>query len=298
MRAIRQASVAELSEALQQRLGRMAAMGVTTVEVKSGYGLEQAAERRQLEAIALAAKRTDLPAVVPTFLGLHALPPEAKGDRDSYARQCRQWLEEFARDGLARYVDAYVDRSAFSVEQARVVLERARELGLGVRIHVGQFADVGGAELAAELGAASVDHLEHVSESGARALAAAEVRGVLLPVASFTLKQQPPPVELLRKAGVKLVVASDANPGSAPTESLPLALSMAVCNYGFSVAEAVLGATREAAHSLGLVDTGVLRVGAPADVTVWDLPHEADLMQPWGVPRTRMVFRAGRKLYG
>jgi len=291
MNSVRAASVEELTTVLSARLKRMASMGVTAVEVKSGYGLDEKSEYKQLEAIARAAERKDVPAVVPTFLGLHALPP-GQTDRRTYARHCRSWLDAIARDRLARFVDAYVDRSAFSVYDARPVLERARELGLGIRMHAGQFADVGAARLAAELGAASVDHLEHVSAEDAHALRAAGTRAVLLPVASFTLGQSPPPVALLRQAGLDLVVASDSNPGTAPTESLPLAMAMAVRNYGLSVTEALLGATRYAAQSLGL-DSGWLRVGGPADLVVWDLPHENDLVQPWGVSRARLVLRAG-----
>jgi len=296
MRAVREASLPTIARALEHRLRRMATLGVTTVEVKSGYGLDEASERRQLEAVAAVARNAGLPAVVPTFLGLHAVPPETAGDRDAHARSCLAWLEGIARDRLARYADAYVDRNAFSVAQARPVLARARELGLGVRLHVGQFADVGGAELAAELGAASADHLENVGAAGAAALAKAGTRAVLLPVASFTLGQAPPPVALLRRAGVHLVVASDANPGTAPTESLPLAMSLAVRHYGLTVAEAVLGATREAAHCLGL-GGGMLRVGSSADLVLWDLPHEDELVQPWGLARTRLVFRQGRVIH-
>jgi imidazolonepropionase len=167
-----------------------------------------------------------------------------------------------------------------------------------VRLHVGQFADVGGAELAAELGARSADHLEHVSMRGAEALAAAGVAAVLLPVASFALGQAPPPVALLRAAGVTLVVASDANPGTAPTESLPLAMALAVRLYGLSPEEALLGATRHAAGSLGLEDRGALRAGARADCVVWDLPHEHAIVQPWGVPKTQAVVGGGRILAG
>ena len=297
MRAVRAASLPELTKALDERLGRMAALGVTAVEVKSGYGLDEASERRQLEAVARLRDRPDLPALVPTFLGMHAVPPEAAGDRDAHGARCLAWLERIAADGLARYVDAYVDRSAFSVAQARPVLARAKALGLGVRIHVGQFADVGGAELAAELGAASADHLENVGAAGAAALAAAGVKAVLLPVASFTLGQAPPPVDRFRDHGVEMVVASDANPGTAPTESLPLAMALAVRSYGLTVGETVLGATRHAAASLGL-DGGLLRPGGPADLVLWNLPGEDDLIQPWGGPMARLVLRAGRPIAG
>src|SRR5262249_28842342 len=152
---------------LAARLRRMAKLGVTTVEAKSGYGLDEASERKQLEAVADVGHQAALPRLVPTYLALHALPPEARGDRAAYAaRVADAWLPAIPSAGLATYVDAYVDRAAFSVLDARPVLERARALGLGVRVHVGQFADVGGAELASELGAASVDHLEHVGARG------------------------------------------------------------------------------------------------------------------------------------
>jgi imidazolonepropionase len=161
---------------------------------------------------------------------------------------------------------------------------------------VGQFADVGGAELAAAVGASSVDHVEHVSASGIEALARAGVSAVLLPVASFSLGQSPPPVQALRDAGLSLVVASDANPGTAPTESLPLALSLAVRLYGMTPEEAIVAATRNAAASLGLADRGVLRPGARADLTLWDLPHEQAIVQPWGVPKTHSVILGGTPL--
>ncbi len=293
MRAVRAATLEELTATLRQRVARMGALGVTTVEVKSGYGLSEAAEHKQLEAIAAVAADGGVD-LVPTFLGLHALPPEFQ-TRAAYAAACARWLERIAADGLARFADAYVERSAFSVGEARSVLERARGLGLGLRVHVGQFADVGGAEMAAELGAATVDHLEHVSRRGAARLAAAGVRAVLLPVASFTLRQAPPDVAQLRAEGVELVVASDANPGTAPTESLPLAMALAVRSYGLTVAETVLGATRRAALSLGL-DRGWLRAGARADVVLWDLTSEHDLVAPWGVSRARRVWAGGREL--
>jgi imidazolonepropionase len=266
----------------------MASLGVTTVEVKSGYGLTGAEETKQLRAIAQAAALGAVPAVVPTLLALHALPPGA--DRGAHVdRVAGELVPEVARAGLARFVDAYVDDGAFTAIEARRLGEAARAAGLGIRLHVGQFADVGGAEVAAELGALSTDHLEHVSPAGIEGLARAGVTAVLLPVASYTLAQAPPPVALLRSAGVPMAVASDANPGTSPTESLPLALAFAVRAYGLSPDEALLGATRHAAASLGLHDRGILRAGLRADLVVWDLPHEHAIVQPWGVARTLAV---------
>lgn len=305
-RAVATASDRDLQEALSARLRRMARMGVTTVEVKSGYGLEPEHERRQLRAIAATARLPGVPAVVPTFLALHALPPAWKTRREAYVAQAADLVREVAGAGggprLAHFVDAYVDRNAFTPDEARVVAVAAKAAGLGVRLHVGQFADVGGAELAAELGALSVDHVEHVSERGAALLATARTAAVLLPVASFTLVQAPPPVALLRTSGVTLVVASDANPGTAPTESLPLAMAFAARHYGLTLEEVILGVTRNAARSLGLGGDGggalrgVLRPGAQADLVAWDLPHEACLLQPWGTARASTVLRDGRPL--
>jgi imidazolonepropionase len=297
MRAVRAAAPRDLASELSARLARMASLGVTTVEVKSGYGLDAEGERKQLEAIAEVAGSSGLPRAVPTYLALHALPPEAKSDRAGYVASAAERVARFAEAGLMRFVDAYVDANAFSTAEAEAVANAARDHGVGLRMHAGQFADVGAAALAARLGAASADHLEHVSRRDLDALAAAGTRAVLLPVASFTLDQRPPPVAEIRAAGVAMVVASDANPGTAPTESLPLALAFAVRSYGFSPDEALLGSTREAAHALGLGDrAGVLRAGFDADLVVWSLPHEHAIVQPWGVPKTRLVLRAGQTI--
>jgi imidazolonepropionase len=294
-RSVATATEDELADVLAERLRRMASLGVTTVEVKSGYGLVASQELKQLRAIAKAAARHDVPAVVPTLLALHALPPGA--DRSRYvARVAEDLVLEVATQRLARFVDAYVDMHAFTTDEARVVCEAARKHGLGVKLHAGQFADVGGAKLGASLGAASVDHLEHLSAGGIRALADARVAAVLLPTAGFTLDQPPAPVAFLRNAGIPLVVASDANPGTAPSESLPLALALAVRTCGLSPDEALLGATRFAAGALELDDRGVLRVGLRADLVVWDLPHEHAIVQPWGVAKTRVVLVGGATL--
>ncbi len=299
MRSVRNASRETLESNLRRRLRRMASLGVTTCEVKSGYGLSLESERKQLEAIAAVADVPSLPAVVPTFLALHAVPPEGKVDRDAWVEGViRESLAAIAAANLARFVDAYIDRNAFTTQEAERLFVAAERLGLGIRAHVGQFADVGGASLAASMGAASVDHMEHVSDVALAELAAAGTCIVLLPTASFTLRQEPPPIPSMRHAGLRLVVASDANPGTAPTESLPLALALALHTYGLTPEECILGATRHAAASLGLDgDRGSLAPGKSADVVLWDLPHEHAILQPWGAPMTRWVMRAGRVLY-
>ncbi len=303
-RAIAEATEAAIAGVLAARLGRMARLGVTTCEVKSGYGLLPELELRQLRAIASVADgpgRAALPAIVPTFLGLHALPPEARAPeaREAYvARVVDVLLPEIAARGLARYVDAYVDANAFTCAEATRLAAQARALGLPMRLHVGQFADIGGAELCAELGAHSADHLEHVGARGVSALAEAGVSAGLLPTACFTLGQAPPPIEALRRAGIAFVVASDANPGTAPTESLPLALAFAVRLYGLTPPEALLGATRNAAASLGLgAQKGIIRAGFDADFAAFALPHELALVQPWGSETATRVVREGEILH-
>lgn len=299
-RAIAAVTEDELFAILAARLKRMGALGVTTVEIKSGYGLTPDEERKQLRAIARAAKDPSLPHVVPTFLALHALPTEARAStaaREAYVDHVvTSMIPEVAGTRLAAFVDAYVDANAFSLAEARRLAEATVKSGLALRFHAGQFADIGAAELAAEFSAASVDHLEHISEAGAQALSSAGVAAVLLPLASFTLGQAAPPIAMLRASGVSLVVASDANPGTAPTESLPLALAFAVRSYGLTPAEAILGATARAAASLH-VPRGVLRVGAPADFVAWDFSHEFAIVQPWGTAKTRLVVREGRTIY-
>jgi imidazolonepropionase len=295
--AVSMTSPVELARLLAERLLRMAKLGVTTVEVKSGYGLDAENEEKQLRAIAEGARRGDLPRVVATYLALHAIPKEEATRRHAYVEAAVLRVATFAALGLMHYVDAYVDANAFTAREAERLGDAARSAGLGIRLHVGQFADVGGAALAARLGAATADHLENVSASDVEALARAGTRAVLLPVASFTLGQAPPPVSLLRSAGVPLVVASDANPGTAPTESLPLALAFAVRLYGLRPDEALAGATREAAHSLGLGHrVGMVKEGYDADLVLWDLPHEHAIVQPWGTPKTKLVLRQGRVL--
>jgi imidazolonepropionase len=304
-RAVLKATDDALYDELAARLLRMAELGVTTVEVKSGYGLTPDGERKQLRAIARARSDARLPSVVATYLALHALPESAARQRDHYVlRASTAMIQEVAQQKLADFVDAYVDQNAFTIDEARLVCEGAKRAGLGIRLHVGQFADIGGAHLAAEVGASSVDHLEHVDVAGIDALARAGVTATLLPIASFTLRQTSPPIGDLRAAGVPFVVASDANPGTAPSESLPLAMALALPMYGLTPNEALLGATRNAASSLALLGNGVSRPrgvlapGAHADIVVWDLPHEHAILQPWGLPKTHAVLRDGHRIAG
>ena len=304
-RAVEAASEDTITEELTARLHRMAELGVTTCEVKSGYGLEPDGERKQLRAIGRARNDRMLPHVVATYLALHALPESAKNSRDHYVlRAASSLVPEFANAKLASFVDAYVDQNAFTVDEARIVCESAKRVGLGVRLHIGQFADIGGAQLCVEVGAKSADHVEHIDSQGIELLANAGIAVVLLPIASFTLGQPPPPIAQLRAAGVSMVVASDANPGTAPSESLPLAMALAVRMYGLSPAEAILGATRLAAASLGLWGgavphpRGALTPGARADMVVWDLPHENAIVQPWGGSKTLVVLRDGVRIGG
>jgi imidazolonepropionase len=292
--AVAAATVDELEAILVARLRRMARQGVATVEVKSGYGLTVDGETKQLRAMARAAADLRLPRLVRTFLALHALPPGVTRE-EHLARMIDELLPTVASERLAERVDAYVDPHAFTVDEADRLFDAATRLGLRCTVHAGQFGDIGGAELAARYRAGSADHLEHVGQAGAEALARAGTRAVLLPVASYTLRQAPPPVALLRAAGVPLVVASDANPGTAPTESLPLALALAVREYGLSVDEALRGATVEAAAALGL-PSPALGPGAEASMTLWDLPHENALVMPWGAPPVADVWRSGRSL--
>jgi len=299
MNAVRAATEDQLAAWTWQRLHRMAALGTTTCEVKSGYGLDLENELKQLQVLARLRTDARLPRVIPTYLALHAIPPEGRAHRAEWVqRVAEEWVPEIAKRGLARYVDAYIDRNAFSVEEARTVFDTAHTLKLGVRAHVGQFADVGGADLAADGGAASVDHLEHVSHDSLQKLAASGTRAVLLPVASYTLRQAPPPVQAIRSAGVPMVIATDANPGTAPTESLPLAMAMAVRDYGMTPEEVIVAATREAAASLGLHEVcGRLSPGLEADFVLWNVAHERALVQPWGSQLTQLVVSRGRALH-
>jgi imidazolonepropionase len=295
----RTASFEELTELVRARLDDLLRLGTTTVEAKSGYGLSYEDELKQLAALRDASAGHPVQ-VVPTFLGAHTVPGEYKQRRGEYIELLTaRVLPEVARQGLARYADAFVDAAAFTVDEARLVLSAAKEHGLGVRLHADQLADDGGAMLAAELGAASADHLEYASAGGIEALARAGTCGVLLPAATFFLMMDTrPPGRRLIEAGVPVVVATDFNPGSCPADSMSAALWFACLNGRLTVDEAICAATLNAAHSLGMADeTGSLEAGKKADLVIHDIPNRYHLVYRFGEPRVSKVIADGAVVY-
>jgi imidazolonepropionase len=276
------------------RLDALIAEGVTTIEVKSGYGLDTATEARQLRAArALGAERPV--SVVTTFLGAHALPPEAAGDKDAYIDAvCNDMLPAIAREGLADAVDAFMEGIAFDARQTGRVFERAQSLGLPVKLHADQLSNLSGAALAARYSALSADHLEFTDEAGAAAMAASGTVAVLLPGAFYFIREtQRPPVELFRRHGVRIAIATDCNPGSSPVTSLLLVMNMAATLFRLTVDEIIAGVTREAARALGrLGETGTLETGKWCDLAIWDVERLAELPYRIGFnPLHRRVWR-------
>ncbi|HTQ14528.1 MAG TPA: imidazolonepropionase [Rhizomicrobium sp.] len=279
VQATRDASEGELVEQALPRLDALLAEGVTTVEIKSGYGLSLEAETAMLHAARELAARRKVD-VVTTFLGAHALPPEA-GSKDAYIDSVCAMIPKIAP--LAAAVDAFAETIAFSPAQVARVFEAARAHGLPVKLHADQLSDGGGAELAARYGALSADHLEHTGEAGVRAMAQAGTVAVLLPGAFYFLREtKVPPVDLLRAHKVPIAVATDCNPGTSPLTSLLLAMNMAATCFGLTVEECLMGVTRNAARALGRGDIGVLEEGRRCDLAIWDIARPAELVYRMG----------------
>ena len=273
VRATRAAGEAVLAARADETLARMTALGVTTVEAKSGYGLTVADELMLLRVYKDLAARGPV-RLVPTLLGAHAVPPEFASDRTGYLRLLtEELLPRVAALELARYCDAFVEQGAFTVDEARQLFQAAGKLGMRAKLHADQLTSAGGAELAAEVGAVSADHLEHVSDAGIAAMAKAGVVAVSLPIASLYLRQPPLPARKLLDAGVPVAVATDFNPGSAPSYHLPLAMTLACTTQGMTPAEALKGATIVAARAIGEdANVGSLEAGKAADFAVIDAP--------------------------
>jgi imidazolonepropionase len=298
VRALRAASEEALFEQSAPRLAALVSEGVTTLEIKSGYGLTLEDEAKMLR-VARALGRAFPVTVRTTLLAAHTLPPEYRGRADEYIEViAREWLPALAAQGLVDAVDIFCERIAFSTAQATRLFSAAQGLGIPVKMHAEQLSNLGGTLLATQFGALSCDHLEFAGEAEARALARAGTVAVLLPVAYYCLaERQLPPVAQLRAAGAAMAVASDCNPGSAPGTSLLLALSMATRLFGLTAEEALLGVTREAARALGLgAQRGTLAAGFAADFVVWNVGSLAELSYWIGFNPRRTVVRAGEVL--
>lgn len=296
--ATREASEDELVARASAFLDEMTALGVTTIECKSGYGLDATTELRLLRVH----RRLDggRPGrIVSTFLGAHAVPPEFANDREGYlALLTEDLLPQVAASGLAACCDVFVDEAAFTVAEGRRILGRAASLGLMRKVHADQLEPGGGAELAAEVGAVSADHLECVSDAGIRAMAAAGVVAVSLPLASLHLGRAPMPARRLIEAGVPVAVATDFNPGSAPSYHLPLAMSLACLLQRMSPAEVLKGATLYAARALGLDrDRGSLEPGKAADFAVIDAPDVTHWLYHFRANACRATVAGGATSY-
>ncbi|SDC48088.1 imidazolonepropionase [Massilia sp. PDC64] len=294
VRATRAASEDELLRASLPRIRALLAEGVTTLEIKSGYGLDLETEAKMLRV----ARRVGelLPVdVCTTFLGAHALPPEYAGRADDYIDMlCGEMLPALAAQRLVDAVDAFCERIGFSHDQTARVFDVARRLGLPVKLHAEQLSDQGGAALVARYGGLSADHLEWLSEEGVAAMARAGTVAVLLPGAYYFLREtRMPPLAQLRAAGVPIAVATDCNPGTSPMTSLLLAMNMACTLWRLTPLEALRGATVHAARALGLSDVGTLAPGQRADFAFWDIARPADLAYAIGANPCRGVVRAG-----
>ncbi|HEY1363643.1 MAG TPA: imidazolonepropionase [Xanthobacteraceae bacterium] len=279
VKATRAASEDELVAAALPRLDRLLAEGVTAAEIKSGYGLDRDAEVRMLRAARRLGEERRV-AVVTSFLGAHALPPEANGDSERYIDEVCAAIPGLARDRLADAVDAFCERIAFSPAQAARVLAAARAVGLPVKLHADQLSNLHGARLAAEHGALSADHLEYTDAEGVAAMSRAGTVAVLLPGAFYVLREsQLPPVAAFRQHQVPMAIATDSNPGTSPITSLLLVMNMAATLFRLTVEEVIAGVTREAARALGRgTERGTLERGKSCDLAIWDIERPAQLV--------------------
>lgn len=293
--ATRKASASELLTSALKRLKALHQQGVTTIEVKSGYGLDTENEIKMLKVAR--ELQQHLPVEVKTtFLGAHALPVEYKDKPDEYIDLvCGEMIEQICQENLADAVDVFCEGIGFNLEQTERVFKAAKKYNLPIKVHAEQLSDLGGSELAASYNALSSDHVEFLGEKGIEVMAKAEMSAVLLPGAFYFLREtQLPPVDLLRKYNVDIAVASDANPGSSPINSLQLMLNMACTLFRLTPSEAIAGVTCNAAKALGLqYQKGQLKVGYDADIALWDIEQPAELCYQFGVNPLSLLIKSG-----
>ena len=297
VKATREASEDDLYASAVKRLEGLKATGVTTVEIKSGYGLDRDSELKMLR-VARRIGRDAGVRVRTSYLGLHAVPPEHKADRAAYVdKAVDQILPAAHAEGLVDAVDAYCEPIAFTTDEVARLFDKAEALGLPVKLHADQLSDGGGAALAARYHALSADHIEHTTEPGVQAMAEAGVVAVLLPGAFLMLREtQAPPVALLRQHGVRMAVATDCNPGTSPVASMTAALNLACVQFRLTPEEALVGATRNGAKALGLGDRiGTLEAGKVADLAVWDISRPAELCYWLGKPLLHARYLGGER---
>mgnify|MGYP000969600863 CR=1 FL=1 len=293
---VRQASVAEMVAQTKKSLRRMLSFGVTTVEAKSGYGLDTESELRMLQAMEILnhIQPVDL---VPTFMGAHAIPEEYKDNSDEFVRIVIEEMLPQVKD-LACFCDVFCEDHVFSIEQTRQILAAAREHGLGLKLHADELAPTGGAQLAAEMGAVSADHLLCTDKDGIAALAASDTIAVLLPGTSFNLMSDYAPAREMLEAGVAIALSTDYNPGSCPTENLQLIMALGCLKLGLSPSQVLAAVTINAAHAINRADRiGSLEAGKQADLVIFDTDNEAYLPYHFGINHTWLVVKSGKVAY-
>lgn len=293
VRATRAASDDDLLDRARERLRVMRAHGTTTVEAKTGYGLEPEAEDRLLRIAARLGAEPDLPQIVPTFLGAHAIPPEYRDDRAGYLVRLREeMLPRFA--GRARFCDVFCERGYFTPGETLAILTRARDLGYRLKLHANQLGDTGGAAIAAEVGAVSADHLDHATDADLERMAAAGVVAVLLPGCSIMSNLPYPQARRYLAHGLRVALATNLNPGTSHTENLQMILDLALMHMGMPLADALLAVTRHAAAALALDDRGYLAPGQRCDLAIWQIASHQELGYHFGVNQIEQVIIGGR----